>query len=403
MFVDLDSKPDPEKNIIASFHLEAPDIMQGAHSLAAESSVGTWTEITTMKKRIKKLGATVFERNKTFIKVAYPLGLFENGNIPLLLSDVAGNIFGLGYLDNLRLLNLEFPAEYIKSFPGPAHGITGVRKILGTTTRPHVGTIIKPKMGLNPEETAEVAYKAFTGGCDFVKDDENLSNQNFCPFKERIIKVLESVDKAKQETGEQKMYAPNVTSPDFLERAQFVKDHGGKCVMLDIVTAGFTALQMLREMGMVIHSHRAMHAAFTRNPRHGIKMIVIAKIARLSGADQLHIGAAVGKMEGEKEEIQHIRDAVTEDIGIKSVFPVASGGLHPGVIPQLVEFMGTDIIVQAGGGIHGHPDGTFSGARAMRQAVDTTLENMSLSEYSETHEELKKALDKWGTSYESGY
>jgi ribulose-bisphosphate carboxylase large chain len=403
MFVDLDFNPDPDQNIIASFYLEAPDVMQGAHSLAAESSVGTWTDITTMKARIKKLGATVFERDKNFIKVAYPLELFEKGNIPLLLSDVAGNVFGLAYLDNLRLLDLEFPREYIESFPGPAHGIAGVREILHTETRPHVGTIIKPKMGLNPEETAEVAYQAFTGGCDFVKDDENLSNQDFCPFTERVTKVLESVDKAEEETGEPKMYAPNVTSPDFLEKAQFVKDQGGKCVMLDIVTAGFTALQMLREMKMVIHGHRAMHAAFTRNVHHGIKMIVIAKIARLSGVDQLHIGAAVGKMEGGKEEIQHIRDAIIEDIGIKSVFPVASGGLHPGVVPQLLEFMGTDVIIQAGGGIHGHPDGTFSGAKAMRQAVDAALNKIPLTEYAKDHEELKKAVDMWGTSYEAGY
>jgi len=73
--------------------------------------------------------------------------------------------------------------------------------------------------------------------------------------------VPESKDQAKEEIGEEKMCAPNVTSPEFLERVQFVKDHGGKCVMLDIVTAGFTALQLLRDMSMVIHAYRAMHAA----------------------------------------------------------------------------------------------------------------------------------------------
>ncbi len=50
----------------------------------------------------------------------------------------------------------------------------GVRKMLGVYKRPLVGTIIKPKMGLNSTEHAKVAYDAWVGGCDIVKDDENL-------------------------------------------------------------------------------------------------------------------------------------------------------------------------------------------------------------------------------------
>jgi len=42
--------------------------------------------------------------------------------------------------------------------------------------------------------------------------------------------------------------------------------------------------------------HRAMHAAFTRNPRHGIAMLPLAKIARMLGGDQLHTGSGAGKM-----------------------------------------------------------------------------------------------------------
>ena len=57
--------------------------------------------------------------------------------------------------------------------------------------------------------------------------------------------------------------------------------------------------------------------------------------------------------------------------------------------------MGTDIIIQAGGGIHGHPSGTISGARAMRQAVDATLEGISLRDYAKNHKELREALNYW--------
>ena len=58
--------------------------------------------------------------------------------------------------------------------------------------------------------------------------------------------------------------------------------------------------------------------------------------------------------------------------------------------------MGNNIVVQAGGGVHGHPDGTIAGAKAMRQAIDAFMEKQSLKKYSENHEELKRALENWG-------
>jgi len=65
------------------------------------------------------------------------------------------------------------------------------------------------------------------------------------------------------------------------------------------------------------------------------------------------------------------------------------------MIPELVEILGKDIIIQAGGGVHGHPEGTTSGATAMRQAVDAVMEGVSLEDYAKDHPELGKALEKW--------
>ena len=42
-----------------------------------------------------KLGAKVFEIKGKNIKVAYPMELFEEGNMPQIYSSVAGNIFGM--------------------------------------------------------------------------------------------------------------------------------------------------------------------------------------------------------------------------------------------------------------------------------------------------------------------
>jgi ribulose-bisphosphate carboxylase large chain len=348
-----------------------------------------------MRSRIERLRARVLSREGNKVEVAYPLDLFEEGNIPQLLSGVAGNIFGMRSIHQLRLLDLHFPLSYVETFPGPRWGIEGVRTLMGTaeSERPHMGTIVKPKVGLTPKETAQVAYDAFMGGCDLVKDDENLTNQRFCPFEERVIAVLDATDNARSDG--KRMYAPNVTGPDMIKRAEFVEAHGGQCVMIDFLTAGFSALQLLRSRSkLVIHGHRAMHAAMSRNPFHGISMVVLAKLARLGGVDQLHVGTGVGKMAS--EDVLAVRDAASRPWGPKPVFPVCSGGMHPGIVGALIKQMGKNIVIQAGGGIHGHPDGTRAGARAMRQAIDAALAGIPADRYAHTHPELEKALALWG-------
>ena len=400
-FVDLSYKP-KTTDVICDFYVEPEGISlkEAAGGVAAESSVGTWTELTTVKPYVEKLAACVFNINGNNIQVAYPLELFEQNNMPNILSSVAGNVFGLRALKNLRLNDIILPQELVHSFTGPKYGIDGIRKLLGIKNRPFVGTIIKPKLGLKTKDHAKVAYDAWVGGCDIVKDDENLSNQRFNPFDDRAVETLEMRDRAEQETGEKKVYMINITSEteEMLKRAQFVKDHGGRYLMIDILTCGFSALQTLREhdFGLVIHAHRAGHAAFTKNTKHGISMKVIAKVVRIIGVDQLHVGTVVGKMSETREEVSENCEALKTDMyGVKNVLPVASGGLYPGLVPALMSFFGNDFVIQAGGGIHGHVQGTISGATAMRQAVDAVLHGVSLKEYAESHKELQTALEIW--------
>jgi ribulose-bisphosphate carboxylase large chain len=400
-FVDTKYQP-AETDLICTFYVEPEGISlkEAAGGVAAESSIGTWTELTTAEPYVEGLAAHVFSFEGNIAKIAYPAELFERGNMPNILSSVAGNVFGLKALKNLRLNDVEFPAELLKSFNGPQFGIDGIRGLLKLRERPLVGTIVKPKLGLKTADHARVAYEAWTGGCDIVKDDENLSSQRFNPFEERVMKTLESRDKAEEETGERKVYMVNVTSETetMLKRAEYVLAHGGEYVMVDILTCGFSALQTLRNHGfkLVIHAHRAGHAAFTKNPKHGISMRVIAKVARVIGVDQLHVGTVVGKMSETKEEVlENIEACKIPMSELKRVMPVASGGLHPRLVPALMTTFGNDFVIQAGGGIHGHTNGTFAGATAMRQAVDSALEGKTLEEYAQTHKELKTALELW--------
>jgi len=404
-FVDLSYEPS-ENDIICVFRVKPADgfsIGEAAGRVASESSVGTWTTLSRLPKRIKKLMARVFNIQGDLIKVAYPIDLFEEGNLPQLLSSVAGNIFGMKALKSLRLEDILLPKSYIKDFKGPGYGIRGIREMLRIRDRPLTATVPKPKVGFSFDEYAQVGYEAWVGGIDLLKDDENLTSQSFIKFEKRIKAVMKMRDKAEKETGERKSYLVNITAEtnEMVRRAKLVRDYGNEYVMIDIITTGWSALQTLRDvcedLKLAIHAHRAMHAAFTRMPEHGISLAVITKLARLVGVDQMHIGTVVGKMAGEVEEVTRLKEISTKKwYGIKPVFPVSSGGLHPGIVPDVIKLLGKDVILQLGGGVHGHPNGTRKGAIALRQALEATLSGIPLDDYARTHEELRAALDKWG-------
>jgi len=406
---------DPDNYIIAKYYVESPlGLRSSGIAIATEESIGTWTEISTTNEWVKtKLPARVFktegEGDAGIVHVAFPMDLFdiEASGIANILSMIAGNLFGLSAIRNVRLMDVEFPKSVVRYYPGPRFGIDGVRKLVGTdkSPRPHLGTIVKPKVGLNPVQTANVSYEAAMGGVDFIKDDETLVNQKFCPLEERVSKVMSALDKAKSETGRTVLFAVNVTgAPDkMVKNAEVAMDNGCNTLMLDIIILGLPTVEWFvkeYDFKVPIHMHRAMHAAFTRNPKHGISMLPIAKIARMLGGDQLHVGSGAGKMGGEEGiavELQSILKFLKSDwFGTKKTFPVASGGIHPGYVPANFMAFGKDFVINAGGGIHGHPLGTRGGAAAMKQAIEACIKGISIDEYAKTHRELDLALKQWG-------
>ncbi len=386
-YLSIGEAIDKRAHIIATFSLRVSGepFDKTAGGVAAESSVGTWTDVGLGEKTIwDKLHAKVISLDEPHgqITIAYPLELFEPGNIPQLLSSVTGNVFGLKEITGLRLEDLEFPQMYIKSFPGPALGIPGIRALTGVKDGPLLGSIIKPKLGLSAQKQAEAATEVWNAGIHFVKDDENLTSVAGDNFYDRVNILSKRTDKTK-------IYAYNITASydEMMKRATHVRDAQENCLMIDILTAGFSALQGIRNrnFGLMIHGHRAMHAAFTRSREFGISMLVIARLARLAGVDSLHTGTVIGKMEGGKEEVVTINNFLRSDwYGLKTVLPTASGGLHPGHIPELMKILGNDMLFNFGGGIHGHPDGSAAGARAVVQAT-----------YGTPGPELTRALEKW--------
>lgn len=415
-FIDLKYKP-KKTDVICQYRVvpvKGKSLKQIAEMIAGESSIGTWTEVQSMNKKIsRKLKPSVFyiDLKNHRIRIAYPLELFELGNLPEILSSIGGNIFGMKAVKELFLEDIEIPKKMLKSFKGPRYGIKGIRKLLKVQSRPLVGTIIKPKVGLNEKQHAQVAYEAWVGGCDIVKDDENLTSQDFNEFKKRFLLTNKLRKKAEKETKEKKAYLINCTAEtkEMLRRIKFVEENKGNFIMLDILTLGWGALQTARNATKLpIHAHRAGHAMLDRDKSFGMSMEIIAQLARMVGVDTLHIGTVFGKMSGNKKEVLHIEKEIEslftkknkKYLGqkwykIKPIFGVASGGVHPKLVKNIIKIMGNDIILQAGGGIHGHPLGTKAGAKAMRQAVDVVIKKRFLKEYLKSHEELRLAFKEW--------
>lgn len=417
-FVNESYKPS-KTDLVALFYFEQSEGISAKEAvgrIASESSTGTWTTLFKMPARMKKLQATAFGINGNFVKIAYPLDLWEQGNAPQLLSGIAGNIFGMKAIRNLRLIDASLPLAYVKHFKGPHHGIEGVRKMMGVRGRPLTGAVPKPKVGFTAAEHAQIGFETWMGGFDFVKDDENLTSTSFNNFLERVKLLSKMREKAEKLTGEKKSAFVNITAEteEMKKRAKMLADYGWNYVMIDVVVAGTSSVMTLRDycadLGLAIHAHRAMHASFDRNPKHGMTMQFLAKIMRLVGVTQIHAGTAVGKLVGEKSEVRAVADVLREKKtkavenvlleqewgGIKSAFPVASGGLHPGLVPQVLDIYGNDIVLLVSGGIHGHPKGTRAGAKAAMQAIQATNEGKTLDEAAEKHVELKQALEKWG-------
>lgn len=423
-YINLKLKnPESGKYLLSVFHLvpkKGLDILDVASEVAAESSTGTTLRVKTATAFADSLNALVYrvDRKKNLVWIAYPWRIFDRGgNVQNILTYIAGNIYGMSTVKALKLLDVWFPAQMLKHFEGPNRNIENMRKYLKVYNRPILGTIVKPKIGLKPDQFARATYDFWRGGGDFVKFDEPQADQDFCPFTQTVDRIRKAMDKVEKETGKRKIMSFNISSPDFdtmIKRADYVKKKmrpGSYCFLVDGITAGWMALQTVRRRypNVFLHFHRAAHGAFTRDENPiGFSVLVLSKFARLCGSSGMHTGTAgIGKMAGNKlEDIIAAKSIQSksakghffkQDWGnMKATTPIVSGGMNPIKLKPYIEALGNvDFITTMGGGVHGHPGGTRVGAMALVQACEAWQKKVKIKDYAKDHPALKKALEKW--------
>ena len=340
----------------------------------------------------------VFHRAE--IEIAFPVANV-GPNLSSLLATVAGNLYELGEVTGLRLLDLDLPADYAARFAGPAFGITGTRRLVGVHGRPVIGTIIKPSIGLTPVQTAELVESLCAAGIDFIKDDELIADPPYAPFDERLRAVMPVLQRHADRLGRLPMYAINISGSvdEMLRRHDAVLAAGGSCVMVSVNWVGFAAVEHLRRHAQLpIHGHRNGWGALTRHSGLGFSFQAYQKLWRLAGVDHLHVNGIRSKFwEPDDSVVASARACLSPWAGVQPLMPVFSSGQWAGLAPDLYAALGNvDLMHLAGGGIIGHPDGIAAGMTSMREGWEAAVAGIGLATYAESHPALRRALIHFG-------
>jgi len=407
-----------EDYIIATYQakVKTSSIEKLALAIADEQTTGTWisvaAETADKKKRFGAKVVSIYEVPDTgadylqgedpihIIQIAFPISNFGT-DIPMLLSTVFGNISASGMV---KFIDCAFPQKYVEQFNGPKFGVQGLRDVLGVPDRPLLNAMIKPNIGWTPDEGAQLFYDAARGGVDIIKDDELLSpNVPYCPLEERVRKFMAMEKRAFEECGEHTLYAVNVTDgiDKIKDNAYRAIEYGANCLMLNAYTAGFGALKMLADdpnINVPILGHVDFAGAYCSSTYTGISApLMIGKLMRLSGADFQINGHPWGKFPIAYKLFYRCFKFFTQPWwDIKPMMMACSGGTTQLVVNNCVQALGTDIILAAGGGVHGHPDGSYAGAKSMRQAIDASVLDIDIFEYAKTHKELAAMIARLG-------
>lgn len=310
--------------------------------------------------------------NNTFrVRISYAVEIVQ-GELTQFLNVIFGNI---SLKPGIRVQDLHLPEALLRDYRGPRFGISGVRSLVGVSDRPLLCTAIKP-MGLSVAELSRQTYEFALGGVDIIKDDHGLTDQSFAPYRERVSRCVESVQKANQQSGRVSLYAPNVTASgdQLFERAYFAKQAGAGALLVSPGIVGFDRMQALADddrIALPLLYHPTFLGSFVTSPLNGIShRVIFGLIGRLAGADIVIFPNFGGRFSLSREECLSIAQAACEPMAhLRPIFPAPAGGMKIERIAEMIETYGNDVILLIGGDLHRHPQGLQKASQLFRESV----------------------------------
>lgn len=412
------------ERIFATYYIETPYAPEkAAQVLAGEQSSGTFVAVPNETEELKQRFAARVETvehvetvnepaipgatsknekyHRAIVKVSWSIENFGY-NLPVMVSTLQGNLYEITQFTGLKLMDIELPESYSKHYTGAKFGIEGCRQLTGVhEQRPLIGTIIKPSIGMTPEQTASIVKTLAEAGIDFVKDDELLSSAVNSTFEDRLDAVMKVINTHADKTGKKVMYAFNISGEvdEMKNRYEQIVKTGGTCAMVSINSVGLSATKKICDFGsLAIHAHRNGWGMQTRHPLLGIDFKAYQKIWRLAGVDQLHVNGIKNKFwETDDSVVASIESLKQSFYQHKNILPVVSSGQWGGQAFETWRRTQTvDLLYMAGGGIMAHPMGAAAGVVALQQAWQAAINGLSLEQARKEYVEFDKAAEKFG-------
>jgi ribulose-bisphosphate carboxylase large chain len=412
------------ERITATYFIETPlSPEKAAEVLAGEQSSGTFVAVPGETAELKERFAarvesveelqtvnqpsipseknTAAQYDQAIVKVSWSVENFGY-NLPVLISTLQGNLYELRQFTGLKLMDIDFPDSYIQHYRGPKFGIKGSRKLTSVDGRPLIGTIIKPSIGLTPQQTAGIVQTLGEAGIDFIKDDELLSSSANSFFEERVQEVMKIINALADKSGKKIMYAFNISGEmdEMLHRYETIVNAGGICAMISLNSVGISGVKRICDIGeLAIHGHRNGWGMLTRHPLLGIDFSAYQKLWRLAGVDQIHVNGIQNKFwESDDSVVSSIEACLKPMANTFSVLPVVSSGQWGGQAFETWRQTKTiDLLYMAGGGIMAHPIGAAAGVTALQQAWKAAVDGLTLSDAVKLYPEFAKSVEKFGT------
>ena len=384
---------DPEDYFIATYILSSSEnLKSAAWNLAIGQSVGNpnvrneWETDELFEKHgcIILAEEADLEKKKTGqVSIGFPKinTDFKTDGINHLLCQLMGGHLDINIVTGCRLIKLELPKSVKAEFLGPKFGLSGLREASGQRNKPFFGSIIKPKIGISPETILEMVREMVDGGVDFIKEDEIMSNPACAPLERRVDIISNYL--AKQNSKVIFCHTINCDPHILVDRVRRVHELGGNAVHINVLS-GLGIYNSIRKLDLPMYLHLQSSGAklFTHSEHlFSISWPVVCQLATLMGVDTIQTGMIGGYSNDNPDEVLECIKILQEG----NTLPILSCGFHPGLVNKVTELVGQDYLANAGGAVHGHPGGTLSGAKAMRQAIDKNY-----------GDEYMVAIKKWG-------
>jgi len=411
------------ERIFATYLIETPlEVERAAATLAGEQSSGTFVAVPGETAELKQRFAARVEKITPIEVVTTPSlpgaksasGKFQRAevvvswslenmgyNLPTLVSTIQGNLYEITAFTGLKLMDVELPPSFAQHFRGPKFGIAGCRKLTKVEGRPLIGTIIKPSIGMSPQQTADMVKVLCEAGIDFIKDDELMANPPHSPLDQRVDAIMRVINAHADRTGKRVMYAFNLSDQfdDMMRHYEKIVASGNTCAMMSLNTVGFAAGKKICDIGaLAIHGHRNGWGMLNRHPLLGIEFPAYQKLWRLAGVDQIHVNGIANKFwESDDSVVRSMAACAKPLLGGMSVLPVVSSGQWGGQACETYRrTQAVDLLYMAGGGIAAHPDGPAAGVRSLQKWWEAAVEGLTLEQAAVKYPELKKSVEEFG-------